>query len=215
MRNLLARLIKITVITLLLPVVLWVAGFVVFTGAIYLMQAPTDTQDTQLTPKSAIVLTGGTNRVSTGLDLLAEKKISNLLVSGVHKDVEIRDIMTQWGKKGGAPPCCITLGREAGNTIGNAQEAKKWIDHIGAQNIYLITANYHMPRALLEFKHELPGIKIIPYPVQPEHFDPHQDIFWKTDFIEYHKLLMTLFRILVYPDEKQPLPESLSESPTK
>lgn len=160
---------------------------------------------------AAIVLTGGSNRVNKGLDLLSNKKTENLLVSGVHKDVEIRDIMALWGARKNAPPCCITLGREAGNTIGNAQEAKKWVDHINAKTIYLITANYHMPRALLEFHHELPNTKIIPYPVQPEHFDPKEKIFWKTDFLEYHKFIMTLFRIVAYPHETKPVPEALTK----
>jgi uncharacterized SAM-binding protein YcdF (DUF218 family) len=145
------------------------------------------------------------------LDLLAQGKTAELLVSGVHKDVEIRDIMALWGEKDDAPPCCITLGREAGNTIGNAQEAKKWLDHLHADNVTVITANYHMARALLEFRHELPDVKIIPYPVQPEDFDPKKAIFWKTDFLEYHKLLMTLFRIIVYPSETKPMPDSFTK----
>jgi uncharacterized SAM-binding protein YcdF (DUF218 family) len=192
-------------LTIGVPLGLWLSGFIVFTASIYFMSEPkmSDSID------GAIVLTGGSNRVGKGLDLLAEKKISNLLVSGVHKDVDIRDIMKLWGKKDGIPPCCITLGREAGNTIGNAREARKWIEFNEIKAVYLITANYHIPRAMLEFNHKIPNIKIVPFPVKPENFDIRKPVFWRTDFIEYHKLLMTLFRIVVFPSETQPFPEAL------
>lgn len=208
MLNIVRKFLMILIVTIGIPVLLWGTGFIVFTAAIYYMGEPHQPDKID----GAIVLTGGTNRVSKGLDLLAEGRISHLLVSGVHKDVDIRDIMTIWGKKDNVPPCCITLGREAGNTIGNAQEARKWIDHEKLQKVYIITANYHMPRALLEFNHQIPSIKIIPFPVQPENFDPRQYIFWRTDFVEYHKMLLTIYRILVYPDETNALPESLNDA---
>lgn len=208
MFKLFRKFLMISIITICIPVLLWGTGFVMFTAAIYYMSEPQNTDKID----GAIVLTGGTNRVSKGLDLLADGRITHLLVSGVHKDVEIKDIMTIWGKKKNVPPCCITLGREAGNTIGNATEAKKWIESEKLEKVYIITANYHMPRALLEFNHQIPDVKIIPFPVQPENFDPKQDVFWRTDFVEYHKMLLTIFRIVVYPDETNALPEFLNEA---
>lgn len=205
MVTLLKKLITLALLMVSIPVLIWGAGFALFTGATYFMPEPTAKDSA----RAAIVLTGGTNRVTKGLDLLAQDKIDELLVSGVHKDVEIRDIMKLWGNTKNAPPCCITLGREAGNTIGNAEEARKWVKHIKAKNIYLITANYHMPRALLEFKHVMRDIRIIPYPVHPEKFTPEDDIFWRTSFVEYNKLLVTLFRVTLFPQEKTPLPDVL------
>lgn len=205
MLKLIRKFITIFTVTICIPILLWGTGFVIFTAAIYYMNEPV----TDEMVDGAIVLTGGTNRVEKGLDLLAEQKITNLLVSGVHKDVEIKDIMALWGKKENVPPCCITLGREAGNTIGNAQEAKKWIDHGELKKVYLITANYHMPRALLEFNHEIPYVKIIPFPVKPENFDPKDRTFWRIDLLEYHKLLVTIFRIVVFPKETDAYPEVL------
>lgn len=194
-------------LTVFIPLFAWAAGFIIFTGTICSMTEPKLPSHTD----AAIVLTGGTNRINKGIDLLATGATDNLLVSGVHRDVKINEILALWSKEKKAPPCCITLGREAGNTIGNAQEAKKWLDHIDAKTVTLITANYHMPRALLEFHHELPDLKVIPYPVQPEDFDPKMKIFWKTDFLEYHKLLITLFRIIVFPQETNPLPDAMTK----
>lgn len=207
MLKIIKYLLNLLILIVGIPFLIWIAGFIIFTGSICVMIEPKSPQKTD----AAIVLTGGTNRINKGLDLLADGKTSELLVSGVHKDVEIKDIMALWGEKDGVPPCCITLGREAGNTIGNAQEAKKWLTHIDASNVTVITANYHMARALLEFRHELPDIKIVPYPVLPEDFDPKKPIFWKTAFLEYHKFLMTLFRIIAYPTETKPMPDSFTK----
>lgn len=204
-----AKILRIIFVTLAisigLPLCLWLAGFVVFTVTIYTMSEPTPPQEVD----AAIVLTGGSNRISQGFDLLAKSKTKNLLVSGVHKDVRKADLLRDYTPQ--LPDCCITLGYEAGNTIGNAIEAREWLDKNKANSVYLITATYHMPRALLEFHHTLTGIKVIPYPVTPEGFSPDQDIFWKTSFVEYHKTMMSVVRILAYPRETNPLPPEILE----
>lgn len=207
MLNIIRYCLNLLIVIVGIPFFIWIAGFIVFTGSICSMTTPR----TPVATDAAIVLTGGTNRINQGLDLLSTGKTTNLLVSGVHKDVEIRDIMALWGEHKDAPPCCITLGREAGNTIGNAVEARKWLEHLNAKTVYVITANYHMPRALLEFHHELKDVNIIPYPVQPEKFDPKEKIFWITAFLEYHKTVMTLFRIVFYPYETKPIPDALTK----
>ncbi len=184
------------------PLFFWVAGFIVFSGTINIMEAP----QTSNKIDAAIVLTGGTNRVDRGLDLLSAGKVNFLLVSGVHKDVKLSDLMTLWGYKGDIPKKKVTLGHEAGNTIGNAIEARSWVvkNHIGSA--YVITSNYHMPRALLEFRHALSGIALVPYPVRPQNFSPLQAIYWRTSFIEYHKFLVSVYRIVIYPNETEPIP---------
>ena len=35
-------------------------------------------------------------------------------------------------------------------------------------SLRLVTAGYHMPRSLLEFRRALPGVRIVPHPVFPE-----------------------------------------------
>jgi len=197
MLKLIKKILILLGLTITIPMGLWFCGFVFFTSSILLMSAPNLEKENQKGIQGAIVLTGGTNRISKGLYLLVDKKIEYLLVSGVHKNVNIKDIMKLWGKEMDTPPCCITLGREAENTIGNALEAKKWLEINNLSEVYLITANYHMPRALLEFNHHIPDVKNIPYPIQPENFDVRQPVFWRTDFIEYNKLLVAIYRIKI------------------
>lgn len=105
-----------------LPLFLWVAGYGVYVGAISLMIAPTSPERLD----AAIVLTGGSSPC-LGTDLLSADTVGYLLVSGVHKDVKLDEIIRLGHKNPIIPEDKITLGREAGNTIGNAIEARAWI----------------------------------------------------------------------------------------
>src|SRR3546814_4570320 len=64
--------------------------------------------------------------------------------------------------------CCVDLGFEAADTAGNALETAGWLNAHGYKSIRLVTANYHMPRSLVEFSRRLPGITIVPPPVLPD-----------------------------------------------
>ncbi|HPQ50133.1 MAG: YdcF family protein [Alphaproteobacteria bacterium] len=192
-------------VTIGLPVLCWSAGFLIFCATISSLS--TEPPDRSL--DAAIVLTGGSNRVSQGFDLLASHKVRYLLVSGVHSGVTLDDLLKLWGgDKKAIDPLDVTLGREAGNTIGNALEASNWIESNKIKEVYLITSNYHIPRSLLEFRHVLPATPLVPYAVQPQDFSPDHGVYWKTAFLEFHKLLVSLYRVLIHPDEKQPFPPS-------
>jgi uncharacterized SAM-binding protein YcdF (DUF218 family) len=94
--------------------------------------------------------------------------------------------------------CCVTLGYEAGNTVGNADEGTEWLRSNGAGSVRLVTANYHMLRSLLEFRRKAPDISVVPNPVFPgEVRDPHWFVKPRTLLLlinEYHKYLFALGR---------------------
>ncbi len=62
----------------------------------------------------------------------------------------------------------------------------------------LVTAAYHMPRSLLEFRYAMPNVLIIPHPVFPSHVK--QDRWWAYPgtamllMSEYNKLIFAWFR---------------------
>lgn len=183
----------------------WACGFIVFTGTISSMNEPKKIENTD----AIIVLTGGTNRVTRALDLLSEGEASHLFISGVNKGVKLNELIKLWGYKKPLPDCCIILGYEAETTLGNALEARKWVNENHIKTIRLITATYHMQRSMLEFRHALPNIKIISHPVIPENFSPDQEKFWKLCFVEYHKFLISMIRVTFYPTEIHPMPAAL------
>ncbi len=192
------------------PLFFWAGGYLLFAAAVITMDEPAVTTKAD----AAIVLTGGTGRISRGLDLLADERINYLLISGVHKDVRRKDILRQWVRKDKGkivlPDCCLTLGYEAGNTVGNATEAHKWLAKNSAASVFVVTANYHMPRSLLELRHAEPKVNFIPFPVKPDSLAPDHEAFWKLAFREYNKLVMSLIRVMVFPSEDSPLPQALS-----
>ena len=61
----------------------------------------------------------------------------------------------------------VTLGRTASSTHGNAQETADWVRAYHIESLIVVTAGYHMPRALAELSRSLPGVRLVPVPVQP------------------------------------------------
>ena len=161
----------------LLPIVLiliavWTGGLFWFTSLVN--QGP---EDTDTTTDAIVVLTGGTERVAAAVELLKQKKAEKLLISGVNEKVDwslmaatIDELPEDLGDN-------ITLGHVAGNTRGNALESKDWLDKNGFTSLRLVTASYHMPRSLSEFKDVMPGAVIIPHPVFPQ--TVKHDEWWK------------------------------------
>jgi uncharacterized SAM-binding protein YcdF (DUF218 family) len=113
------------------------------------------------------VLTGGAERVETGLRLLLQGRAERLLVSGVHRGTTLSDLARAAGLGPEALAGRVTLGREAGTTRGNAAEIAAWARAEGLRSIRVVTAGYHMPRALLELHRALPEAELLAHPVVP------------------------------------------------
>jgi uncharacterized SAM-binding protein YcdF (DUF218 family) len=174
---------KIFLRFLVLFILLWVAGFSYFTYA-SLSAAP---QHPEQKTDAIIVLTGGPKRIEEGLRLFSSGLSGQIFISGVHPSVSMDDIKNL--KHGGPalPECCITLGQEARTTIQNARETKDWIEKNNVKTIRLVTANYHMPRALIEFRAALPNLEIIAHPVADQNLKFDHWYFWAVMLSEYHK----------------------------
>lgn len=149
-----------------------------------------------------VVLTGGSNRLQTGFDLLEKNLGKKLFISGVYRGVEVRELLRLWREEGHDDlKESVTLGFDADDTIGNARETAEWLRREKFRSFYLVTANYHLRRALLEFKIIAPGFRIISYPVTPEGLDMNN--WWRNKahriliIKEYMKYLVTLFRYTI------------------
>jgi len=115
-----------------------------------------------------VVLTGGGERVRSGLALLVAGEADRLLVSGAHPDVTLADLASISGLPLAALEGRVTLGRQARTTRGNAAETAAWARAERLGSIRLVTAGYHMPRARLELRRMLPpGTALVQHPVQP------------------------------------------------
>lgn len=171
---------------------LWGIGLVRFVGDI-----PTRVDDPETRTEAIVVLTGGSGRVNEGLELLDRDLAARLFVSGVYHGLDVRTLLQLARRTPGDLEARIGIGN-AVDTIENATETAAWVRRHGIQSVRLVTAAYHMPRSLLEFRYAMPGIKIIPNPVHPDHVKLDEWWAWPGTtalFVsEYNKFLMAWVR---------------------
>ncbi len=175
---------------------LWTAGLVRFAG-----QIPSGVDDPMSRTDAIVVLTGGSERLATGLRLLAEGRAGKLFVSGVHRGVDVSQLLRVARRTPRELDCCIVLGHDADDTVGNARETARWISAEGYDSLRLVTANYHMRRSLLEFRRALPRATIVAHPVTPPHVKRRN--WWRFPGTaslvigEYNKFLVAALRAWV------------------
>lgn len=173
-------------------VVMWVIGYALFFA--YTLNL-TPTKPIQKSD-SIIVLTGGTSRIETGFDLLLKQQAPSLYISGTHTNTDLPDLLEKSDNLSQADAaqlmkhCCITLDDIAQSTRSNAIEASRWITQNKLQSVILVTSNYHMPRALFEFRRFLPDLSIIPYPVSPRDVPIFSTERIQVTYTEYNKFIV-------------------------
>lgn len=152
---------RLVVVPIGLLIAIWVAGLAMFVERI--PHAPNATENART--EAIVVLTGGRGRVDRGAELLAAGAAERLLISGVGQDVSPRDLIPADKLAADRLECCVTLGRAARNTRENAIETAGWVVANGIGSLRLVTADFHMPRSLLEFRQRLPNMRIVAEPV--------------------------------------------------
>lgn len=142
---------------------LWLAGLIAFASGI-----PGDIEDSTTHTDAIVVLTGGSERLETGLALLRQGLGDKLFVSGVYRGIDVAELLRLARQTPDQVECCIVLGHAADNTIGNAAETAQWMKQEGFHSLRLVTGNYHMRRSLSEFHHAMPDVAIVAHPVFPD-----------------------------------------------
>ena len=162
MRSRLAGLlVRLSGFGVLLALALFVAGFLDFAERVVELKVP----DGSVKGDGIVVLTGGQQRIEHALDLLQSGAARRLLISGVNPATTGSEIRRLTRSSKSLFACCVDIGHDAIDTIGNAYETARWIDRNGYRRVFLVTNNYHMPRSLLELRRVDPKTEFIPYPV--------------------------------------------------
>ena len=112
-----------------------------------------------------VALTGGASRITDAVELLASGRGRRLLITGVAPTTSTAELARLAPGHERWFGCCIDLGYAAINTVGNAAEIRHWARERGFRSLVVVTSSYHMPRAMLEIGHQLPGVTLIPFPV--------------------------------------------------
>lgn len=193
----LMRSIRLFLLSGLILMLLYAAGFALFASHVAAMKAP-DHPD----PADAIIVfTGGHLRLEPALELLRTGKGRRLLISGVHPDADVSALRQATGAEPPLFDCCVDIDHLALDTTGNATETAKWLKANHFSSAILVTNNYHVPRSLIEMGRKAGDAKLAPYPVVNSRID---GLRWLLDrdvlrvlFIEYSKFVAALGRRLL------------------
>jgi len=142
-------------------VLTWSGGFAWFVHRASIACAAPATAD------GIVALTGGSGRIETALQLLAERHARVALLSGIGRGVELGELARRAGVDASPLAGRVTLGRQATSTRGNAAETLSWARENRIRSLIVVTAGYHMPRALLEMARAMPEIVLYPATVAP------------------------------------------------
>jgi uncharacterized SAM-binding protein YcdF (DUF218 family) len=171
-------------------------GFVHFVA-----QLPTAEASPARNTDGIVALTGAAFRINDALELLAEGRGRRLLITGVNPGTRPQEISRLTPEFQRWFSCCVDLDRSATNTIGNAVETRRWATDQGFRSLIVVTSNFHMPRAIVELAHQLPGVALVPYPVISERV--RVESWWTNPstarllFLEYLKYLAAMVRTSV------------------
>jgi len=197
-RRLLRRAYRTVLLAVCLAALLFASGFYWFVQQMPLVElSPTRNAD------GIVVLTGGALRISDALELLSSGHGRRLLISGVNRTTRSYEIARLVPEHQRWFSCCVDLGHAATNTIGNAVETRRWVEDRGFKSLIVVTANYHMPRAMVEVSHELPDVALVPYAVVSDRVKV--DGWWDNPstarllFLEYLKYIVARVRMVLPP----------------
>ena len=110
-------------------------------------------------------LTGGPERVEVALRLLANGAAERLLISGTGGKTDLATLAARAGIDPAPLAGRITLGRTAHSTHGNALETQSWAREQNIHSLLVVTAWFHMPRAMVEVRRAVPAVAVWPHPV--------------------------------------------------
>ena len=153
--------------------VIWLAGLVAFADRVERMTPAADPGRAD----GIVVLTG---------------------VSGVNRQVQREELRAITPGSNRLFDCCVDLGFDAEDTVGNAEEIAAWSRAKGYDSLIVVTSDYHMARAMLEIRGQMHDAELIPYAVLTPSLDA--DSWWRSGTgvrrmtLEYSKYLAVLVR---------------------
>ncbi len=163
----------------------------------FLANLPAAASDLTAQADGIVALTGEGSRLAPAVTLLEKGSGKRLLITGVNPQTS-KPYLKKLLHGGDAFDCCADLGFAALDTRGNAQEAAKWASARSYHSLIIVTADYHMPRSLVEFGAQMPGVELVPYPVAAD--NPKAAIWESARRLsgEYVKYIASVVRVSLF-----------------
>lgn len=144
----------------LVLIAVFCGGFLWFVNEVTSLRAPDGVK-----ADAIVVLTGGYQRIDQAVGLLRDGAGKRLLISGAHPSATPTQIRKTTQVSASLFACCVDIGYDAIDTIGNANEIVRWIHDHDYRSVLVVTNNYHMLRSLHELRRRDAETDFIPYPV--------------------------------------------------
>lgn len=99
-----------------------------------------------------VVLTGGPGRIREAIEILGQKKIKKLVISGVYKEAQLAEIFPPLPFYPEVDTNDILLEKRSESTYGNAVQSLALVQSLQCRSILLITSQLHMHRSYKIFR---------------------------------------------------------------
>ncbi len=103
-----------------------------------------------------VVLTGASGRIREAFEVFAQLKFRDLIISGVYKDTQLKEIFPQLPFYSKINPDRVVLEKISGSTYANAVQSLLVVEALKCKSILLMTSDIHIYRALRVFKAVFP-----------------------------------------------------------
>lgn len=204
----------------LVVALIWAAGLLAFAGRV--QQSTPAPQPEPADGVVALTGAGSNERIAAAMGLLQDGMGERLLISGVNRDATREDIRNVSKAARRLYDCCVDLGFTAADTVGNARETADWARGMRYRSLIIVTADYHMPRAMLELRAVMrePEFHLETYAVQTSSLRGRR--WWRSPrsarlmVVEYCKYLAILGREAVLGlGPREPAPGSAQDGAAK
>jgi uncharacterized SAM-binding protein YcdF (DUF218 family) len=193
---------RLLVVIVVAVAAFWGSGFIWFINVTRQRADPPPHTD------GIVAFTGGAGRVELALRLLAGGQANKLLLSGIGGGTELVTLGRLAGIDTASLVDRITLGRYAASTRGNGLETAAWAEQNRIRSLIVVTAAYHMPRAMAELHQALPDVRLFPLPVFPLPGRPgtaERGPGLRLEAEEYTKYLLTVSGLSALIPHREPL----------
>lgn len=146
----------------LLVVLAWGIFFVAYLAKIQKIQENINLNDSA---EAIFILTGDKGRIKAGIQIFEQKRAEMIFITGVgdhtHKDNILPAAIHQ----------AASISPLAKNTKENFDDIEQWVKQKNIVTAFLVTSDYHMPRALDIAKRRTLKTTLIPAPVKTIFFE--------------------------------------------
>lgn len=161
---------------LITSTVILVLAFLCYSEGRKILATEVTSWTTPVSADCAVVLTGSDGRIQKGLDLLSQKRVKKVIISGVFKGSTFREIFPQWPFYPEVSEDDVILEKRSLTTYGNANQSLPLAEALNCRDLVLVTSILHTRRALKLFKSTFPeNTTIYTYSVVSGDFTPD---FW-------------------------------------